>query len=344
MSAHDHHDHHHANLTHEYSHENYSHKNHSHENHSHETHNHSTNQRLLLIAFILITGFIFVEVIGGYATGSLALLSDAGHMFSDVVALGMTLLAFKIGTKSANAQNTFGYKRFEILVAGINGLTLVVIALLILYEAIIRLQHPPEIASMQMLIISAIGLIINLVVAKLLHGGDTHNLNMKSAYLHVLSDLLGSVAAIVAAVLMMAFGWVWADAVASLIVAVLILKSGYGVVKSAGHILMEGSPATVPQDEIIIALQSHPQVMMVHDLHIWSITSGVHFLSCHVVMRGDLTVKETDKILAELNEILTQQKIAHSTIQVESDSHHHATAFVCEIAEFEQDNHHGHQH
>lgn len=338
MSAHDH-------STHNHDHNEHAHQSHVHHDHHHENHSHNTNQRLLWIAFILIAGFMLVEVIGGYVTGSLALLSDAGHMFSDAVALGMTLLAFKIGTKTANAQNTFGYKRFEILVAAINGLTLVVIALLILYEAIIRLQHPPEIASLQMLIISGIGLVINLIVAKLLHGGDTHNLNMKSAYLHVLSDLLGSVAAIVAAVLMMAFGWVWADAVASLIVAILILHSGYGVVKSAGHILMEGSPATVPQDNIINALRAHPQVLMVHDMHIWSLTSGVHFLSCHVVVQGNLTIQQTDIILAELNAILAEQNIAHSTIQIESDSHQHATDFVCEVHKLAtSDEHLGHTH
>lgn len=338
----------HAHHNHNHSHDaNLANSHHSHEKHSHSDHAHShhenNNQRLLLISFILIAGFMLVEALGGYLTGSLALLSDAGHMFSDAVALGMTLLAFKIGAKSANQHKTFGYKRLEILVAGINGLTLIVIAVLILYEAIIRLQHPPTIATLQMLIISGIGLVINLIVAKLLHGGDTHNLNMKSAYLHVLSDLLGSVSAIVAGLLIMAFGWVWADAVASMVVAVLILRSGYNVVKSASHILMEGSPDNISQQAIITALQAHPQVQAVHDVHIWSITSGVHFLSCHVIMAGNLTLHDTDTILVELNQILLGQKIAHSTIQLESDNHHHANNFACEVHAMENE-HHGHSH
>lgn len=342
MSAHTHNSHE-AHLHEEHDHDHEPHDHHSHD-HSKHSHSHPNNQRILTICFVIITAYMLIEVIGGWWTGSLALLSDAGHMFSDAMALGMTLWAFIIGKKAPTTDKTFGYKRFEILVAAANGLTLLVIALLILYEAVVRLQHPPQIATMGMLTISTVGLIVNLIVAKLMHSGDTHNLNMKSAYLHVLSDLLGSVAAIVAALLMMAFGWVWADAVASMIVAVLILRSGYQVVKNASHILMEGSPAHIPQQHLTAALQKHSQVLAVHDMHIWSITSGVHFLSCHVVVAGDLTVRQTDRILMQLNALLLAEKIAHSTIQIESDSHHHAQDFACEIKMMDTDDHHGHSH
>ncbi|MGP4953082.1 cation diffusion facilitator family transporter, partial [Psychrobacter sp. T6-1] len=222
-------------------------------------------QRTLLISFLIITGYMFIEAIGGWLTGSLALLSDAGHMLSDAIALGATLLAFKIGEKTATHQKTFGYKRFEILVAMVNGATLVIIAVMIFYEAVKRFNTPIEIASQGMLIIATIGMLINILVAWLMHrgssGSDDHNhgasdsqpsnakepvnLNMQSAYLHVLSDLLGSVAAIIAALLMIGFGWIWADAVASVIVAVLILVSGYRVVRDSVHILMEGTPSNI---------------------------------------------------------------------------------------------------
>ncbi len=210
--------------------------NHRHDDadHSH-SHSHTDNQRIITIAFAIIASYMIVEVIGGYITGSLALLSDAGHMFSDAVSLAMTLFAFIIGKKSATSNKTFGYRRFEILIALINGLTLLIISAGIVYEAVLRFQQPPQIATTGMLVISTIGLIVNLVVAKLMHGGDTDNLNMKSAYLHVLSDLLGSVAAIIAAIVIMLFGWVWADAAVSILVALLIVRSGYAVVKNAAH-------------------------------------------------------------------------------------------------------------
>ena len=274
-------------------------KNHRHEDadHSH-SHSHTDNQRIITIAFAIIASYMIVEVIGGYITGSLALLSDAGHMFSDAVSLAMTLFAFIIGKKSATSNKTFGYRRFEILIALINGLTLLIISAGIIYEAVLRFQQPPQIATTGMLVISTIGLIVNLVVAKLMHGGDTDNLNMKSAYLHVLSDLLGSVAAIIAAIVIMLFGWVWADAAVSILVALLIVRSGYAVVKNAAHILMEGAPNDIDQSVIINILSAHPNVLSVHDLHVWTITSGLHSLSCHIIVPSSLTLQQTDALLS----------------------------------------------
>lgn len=317
-------------------------------------------QRTLLISFIIITGYMFIEAIGGWLTGSLALLSDAGHMLSDAVALGATLLAFKIGEKAATRQKTFGYKRFEILVAGVNGATLVIIAVMIFYEAIKRFNAPPEIATQGMLIIATIGMLVNILVAWLMHrsssDGHSHaghdhdaaadaptsdskkpaNLNMQSAYLHVLSDLMGSVAAIIAALLMMGFGWVWADAAASVIVAVLILISGYRVVRDSVHILMEGTPKGISLEEVETRLIDHNQVQKVHDLHIWSITSGLHALSCHVVVDGDMSITTASLLIHELEQRLQDLGISHATIQVESAAHPqttpHSDALVCDIA------------
>ena len=332
-------------------------------------------QRTLLISFLIITGYMFVEAIGGWLTGSLALLSDAGHMLSDAIALGATLMAFKIGEKAATHQKTFGYKRFEILVASVNGATLVIIALMIFYEAIKRFNSPPEIATQGMLIVATIGMLINILVAWLMHrgsrSGDTHghdhganegtatvktsddkepvNLNMQSAYLHVLSDLMGSVAAIIAALLMMSFGWVWADAVASIIVAILILFSGYRVVRDSVHILMEGTPEGISLVNVEEKLLAHPQVQKVHDLHVWSITSGLNALSCHVVVDGEMSIHESSILIGSLEQSLLELGIHHATIQVESAAHPqtstHSDALVCNISERPAENNHiGHNH
>ena len=332
-------------------------------------------QRTLLISFLIITGYMFVEAIGGWLTGSLALLSDAGHMLSDAIALGATLMAFKIGEKAATHQKTFGYKRFEILVASVNGATLVIIALMIFYEAIKRFNSPPEIATQGMLIVATIGMLINILVAWLMHrgsrSGDTHghdhganegtatvktsddkepiNLNMQSAYLHVLSDLMGSVAAIIAALLMMSFGWVWADAVASVIVAILILFSGYRVVRDSVHILMEGTPEGISLVNVEEKLLAHPQVQKVHDLHVWSITSGLNALSCHVVVDGEMSIHESSILIGSLEQSLLKLGIHHATIQVESAAHPqtstHSDALVCNISERPAENNHiGHNH
>jgi cobalt-zinc-cadmium efflux system protein len=327
-------------------------------------------QRTLLISFVIITGYMFIEAIGGLLTGSLALLSDAGHMLSDAIALGATLMAFKIGEKAATHQKTFGYKRFEIIVATVNGATLVIIALMIFYEAIKRLNSPPEIATQGMLIIATIGMLINILVAWLMHrgsrsgdSGHSHgekqnssdakepvNLNMQSAYLHVLSDLMGSVAAIVAALLMMGFGWVWADAAASVIVAVLILVSGYRVVRDSVHVLMEGTPEDISLDAVKERLLDHKQVEKIHDLHIWSITSGLNALSCHVVVDGEMSITEASVLISELEQRLQDLGISHATIQVESLSHPqtmaHSDMLVCDISEraVSDSGHIGHNH
>ena len=374
-----------ANHLHKEDESNYTHDNQA--THDHDEHLEQTTaprdtkgyQRTLLFSFIIITGYMFIEAIGGWLTGSLALLSDAGHMLSDAIALGATLMAFKIGEKAATHQKTFGYKRFEILVATVNGATLVIIALMIFYEAIKRFNAPPEIATQGMLIVATIGMLVNILVAWLMHrgsrGGDTHghshagshkdsnedtqgknaskapvNLNMQSAYLHVLSDLMGSVAAIIAALLMMSFGWVWADAAASVIVAILILFSGYRVVRDSVHILMEGTPEGISLVDVEDKLLAHPQVRQVHDLHVWSITSGLNALSCHVVVDGEMSIYESSILIASLEQSLLELGIHHATIQVESASHPqteaHSDALVCDISEqqTEGNNHIGHNH
>ena len=296
------------------------HHGHSHgHGHSH-SHGNSNNKKALFLSFILIAAFMIVEVVGGVLTNSLALLSDAGHMLSDAAALGLSLFAIKLGERKASSSKTYGYKRFEIIAAALNGITLILISLYIFYEAYHRFWNPPEVLSGGMLAISTIGLLVNIVAAWILMRGDKdENLNVRSAFLHVIGDMLGSVGAIIAALLMIFFGWGIADPIASVIVAILIIISGIRVTKESFHILMEGTPAHLEMDKVKTALLNIPSVSEVHDMHIWSITSGMPMLSCHIVFAGD---GAHDSILHHAQSILHDDfEIEHSTIQVEKAEH-----------------------
>lgn len=301
-------------------------------NHSHD-HTHGANKKVLFLSFMIITGYMIVEAIGGFVTNSLALLSDAGHMLSDSIALAIALFAFKLSEKAASPHKTYGYKRFEILAAVLNGVTLVGIALYIFYEAIGRFINPPDVATTGMLIISVIGLAVNILVAWIMmSGADTKdNLNMRGAFLHVMSDMLGSVGAIIAALLMMFFGWGWADPLASVIVAVLVLRSGYYVTKTAVHILMEGTPQNVDAEEIIQIISQTKGIESIHDLHIWTITSGLNALSCHAVVEGGLTIAESEKMLNDIEHHLKHKGISHVTIQLETAAHQHEQSIICKM-------------
>ncbi|MCG1010899.1 cation transporter [Salinicoccus sp. ID82-1] len=307
-------------------------------------HTHNANKKVLMFSFIIITVYMIIEAVGGFLTNSLALLADAGHMLSDSISLGIGLLAFIFGEKAANYSKTYGYKRFEILAAVFNGVTLVLIAGYIFYEAYGRFMDPPEVASTGMLIIATIGLLINILVAWLMmRGGDTKgNLNIKAAFLHVLGDLLGSVGAITAALLMIFFDWGWADPLASVVVAVLVLISGWRVTKESLHVLMEGTPKNVQLDEIFETIKNVPGVKGLHDLHVWSITSGQNALSCHIVVDGEITILESQKILREIEQGLESREIGHTTIQMENEDHPHEDSLICQneygISEHKHDN------
>ncbi|MDU0813927.1 cation diffusion facilitator family transporter [Bacillus siamensis] len=309
-------------------------------------HNHAggSNKKVLLISFIMITGYMIIEAIGGFLTNSLALLSDAGHMLSDSISLMVALIAFKLAEKKASHNKTFGYKRFEILAAVINGVALILISLYIIYEAIKRFSHPPEVATTGMLIISIIGLAVNILVAWImLNGGDTkNNLNIRGAYLHVISDMLGSVGAILAAVLIIFFGWGWADPLASVIVAVLVLRSGYHVTKDSIHVLMEGTPENINVTDIIHTIEETEGIQHIHDLHIWSITSGLNALSCHAVVDDQLTISESESILRKIEHELGDKGITHVTIQMETEAHNHDNAILCQAKIEQTDGHHHH--
>ncbi|KDN59382.1 cation diffusion facilitator family transporter [Exiguobacterium sp. AB2] len=287
-----------------------------HDNHGHDHHHHhTTNQRALFLAFLLIATFMVVEVVGGLWTNSLALLSDAGHMLGDAAALGLSFLAVRFGARRATPDRTFGYRRFEILAAFVNGLTLLVISIYIIIEAYKRLFAPPEIMSEGMLVIAIVGLVVNVLAAWILMRGERDNLNVRSALLHVFGDLLGSVGAITAALLILIFGWTLADSIASLFVAVLILISGYRVTRDAVHILMEGAPHEVD----VVAMQNEllrvDGVNEIHDLHVWSITSNEYAVTCHVLI--DETTDDQAVLHDVTNRINRFGAFERSTVQIE---------------------------
>lgn len=294
--------------------------NHSHgHSHSHG-HAHTNNKKALFWAFLLIATFMVVEVIGGVITNSLALLSDAGHMLSDAAALGLSLFAMKLGERKATQSKTYGYKRFEIIAAALNGLTLIIISIYIFVEAYHRFTDPPQVQSMGMLTISVIGLIVNIIAAWVLMSGDKdENLNVRSAFLHVLGDMLGSVGAITAALLIYFFDWGLADPIASVAVAILIIISGWRVTKESFHVLMEGTPEQIEVNEVKEEIMKIPEVEDVHDVHIWSITSGVLMLSGHIAVKGE---GAHDRVLHKAQKLLHDRfGIDHSTLQVEGEEH-----------------------
>ena len=304
---------------------------HSHDHHGHHHHHGPTregNKKGLTIALTITTGIMLLEFFGGLITNSLALLSDSGHMLSDASSLALSLIAMWFAARPASPNKTFGFYRFEILAALFNGVSLFLIAGFIVYEAYERFFDPPTVASGSMMLIALIGLFANLLSAwALMRKGDVKdNVNLRSAYLHVLGDALGSVGAILAGIVMYFFGWYVADPIISVIVALLILKSAWGIIKHTVHILMEGTPITIDQQEVYKALEEIPGVINIHDLHIWTITSGLDSLSCHILIEDN---QDSQVILQEaITKIENIFKIKHTTIQVEKSDLQHAETEV----------------
>jgi cobalt-zinc-cadmium efflux system protein len=258
------------------------------------------------------------EAVGGWWTNSLALVSDAAHMLGDVAALALTLFALWMGSRPASASKTFGYYRAEILAALLNGVVLWVVVVFILREAWVRLGAPPPVAARGMLAIAVLGLAVNLLVARRLSGHAAHSLSVRGAYLHVLSDALGSVGALVAALVIMVTGWNAADTVASAVIAVLILKSSWSLVRESVDVLMEAVPGHVDLDTVQRALEGVAGTLEVHDLHVWSLTTGRCALSAHAVVDG--TVAGDDMLAAMAAVCARDFQIDHVTIQLEQQN------------------------
>ncbi len=260
---------------------------------------------------------MLAEVVGGIAADSLALLADAGHMLSDVAAIALSLAALWISERPASAKQTFGYHRAEILAALANGALLGAISIYIVVEAIARFSTPEHVNGELMLIVAVGGLFVNLAAMAILHGGAKDSLNIRGAWLHVMSDVLGSIGAIVAGGLVWAFGWDWSDAVISIVISLLIVWSGWGLLRESVSILMESAPKDIDVDEVRIAMIDVGGVLSVHDLHVWTIGNGLFALAAHVVStnappHGDL--------LAEFRTLLHERfGIDHITVQIEPE-------------------------
>ena len=235
-------------------------------------HTNNDDKRRVQIALVLTATFMVVEVIGGILSGSLALLADAGHMLSDTMALTLAAVAFGVSARPADSKRSYGYHRFQILAAFVNGLSLLLIVGWILIEAVRRLISPPDVMGTTMLIVASAGLLVNIVAFTVLHGGDRENLNIRGAALHVAGDLLGSIAAIVAASVIIFTGWMPIDPILSVVVALLILRSAWYLVKRSAHILLEGAPEWLDQDSMQNRLVERiPAINSIHHVHVWGL-------------------------------------------------------------------------
>ena len=269
-------------------------------------------------ALAISAGYFFAELVGGFITNSLALLSDAGHMVSDMAALGLSLFAFRIAKRPATLISTYGYYRVEILAALFNGLALWLIVGIIFAAAYNRLFHPPEVQSYGMLVVAVLGLVVNIAAGLILFGSHHHNLNLRGAFLHVVSDALGSVGAIAAGLVMLSTGWYLADPLISIFIGVLILYSSWSLIKESVSVLMQTVPKGIRLEEVRQTIEAVEGVSMVHDLHIWAVTSDIFTLSAHAVVEngGDF-----HQVLNCIEDTLKERfNIEHTTIQLETES------------------------
>ena len=285
---------------------------------AHHDHCHTVtdnNRGRVGIAALLTGLFMIAEVVGGLISGSLALLADAGHMLTDFAALFMAWGAFTIARRPANWKHTFGFERISVLVAFVNGLTLFFIAIWIMFEAVMRISSPNDILAGTMFWVAVAGLIVNIVVFMILRGADQDNLNIRGAILHVLGDLLGSVAAIVAALIIMRTGWMMADPLLSVLVALLILRSAYALIKDSAHILLEGAPNGLDRRKIRTdLLEKIDGVQAVDHMHIWSLTEQKPIITLDVMIAQD---KDPFTVSKKIKDFLKDEfHIYHSTIEV----------------------------
>jgi cobalt-zinc-cadmium efflux system protein len=273
------------------------------------------DQRALRNALVLTAVYSVLELVGGLLTNSLALRSDAAHMFVDVIALGLALFGVWVAARPASDSKTYGYYRAEILVALVNGVVLWLVVGLILWEAWQRLLTPPVVRAEGVLLIAAVGLVVNIVAARMLSGAATHNVGVRSALLHVASDLLGSVGVLVSGVAILVTGSMAADALASVLIAALVLFSSWTLIRDAVDVLMEAVPRHIDLDDLRRTLEEVSGALEVHDLHVWSLTTGRYALSAHAVVADGA---RSDRVLADMTERLAERfDIQHVTIQLE---------------------------
>jgi cobalt-zinc-cadmium efflux system protein len=296
---------------------------HSHDHGAGDSHGHvgPDNQARVGWVALLTGGFMLVEAVGGVLSGSLALLADAGHMLTDAAALALAWLAFRIARRPSDWRRTYGFHRFQVLAAYSNGLTLFFIALAIAYEAFQRLRAPSEVLGGPMLAVAVVGLLVNIAAFLVLHGADRKSLNVRGAVLHVLGDLLGSAAAIVAALVILGTGWTPIDPLLSVLVAVLILRSAWFLVRESGHILLEAAPRGLDvqamRNDLVAAI---PGIADVHHVHAWSLTEGQPMVTLHARVAETADASEAARLAAAIKSHLrARYAITHATVEIECE-------------------------
>jgi cobalt-zinc-cadmium efflux system protein len=287
--------------------------------HDHFHHGREADQSALKTALALILAFMVAEVVAGVLASSLALLSDAAHMLTDAAALAISLAAARLATRPAKGAMTYGLGRVEILSAQANGVTLLVLGAVIVYEAIARLASPPDVRGGLVLIVALVGIVVNLAATAVLsRGSGERSLNVEGSYRHILTDLYGFIATAVAAIVILITGFVRADAIASLLIAGLMLHAAYRLLKASGRVFLEAAPAGVDPDEIGRALAAETDVIEVHDLHVWEVTSGFPALSAHVVVRAG---SDCHALRRHLQRVLADRfDLHHTTLQVDHEA------------------------
>lgn len=270
--------------------------------------------RRLRIALAITATFLVAEVVGGIMSNSLALLADAGHMLTDVAALALSLFVAWFSRQPHDARRTYGYLRWEILAAFINGATLLLLSAWIAFEAVTRVRTPEPVASGLMLVVAVGGIIANIAAAFILHPASTTSLNLRGAYLHVLGDLLGSVATVIAALLVRYTGWLAADPVASLFMTLLIVRGAWRLVRESVDVLLESTPAHISVGAVRKQLEAIPGIESVHDLHVWTVTSGVVAMSVHAIVREP---ERHQHVLEHTHDAMKLFGIQHVTVQLE---------------------------
>lgn len=301
---------------------------HDHGGHDHAGHDHAAHGsvRRLRIALVLTATFLVVEVVGGVVSNSLALLADAGHMLTDVAALALSLFVAWFSRQPSSPQKSYGYLRWEILAAFLNGAGLLLISTWIIVESVMRMRAPEPVGGL-MLWVAIAGLITNLISARILHAGAHDNMNVRGAYLHVLSDLLGSVGVVIAAVVIRYTGWLAADPIASFVTTVLIIRGAWTLVKESVDILLEGAPKHIDLSAVRTQLEAIPGIESVHDLHVWSVNPRMVAMSAHAIVRDASTQQH---VLEHVHDAMRLFGIGHVTVQIEQsemadrEAHSHA--------------------
>ena len=291
---------------------------HGHAGHGHAHTHGSTDQRALTIALVLIVAFMCGEVVAGILASSLALLSDAAHMLTDAAALALSLVALRIARRPPRGAMTYGFGRVEILSAQANGITLVLLAAWIVYEAITRLISPPEVEGAIVMIVAIVGIFVNLAATFVLSRANRSSLNVEGAFQHILNDLFAFIATAIAGAVILLTGFERADALASLLVAALMLYAGTGLIKASGRVFLEAAPEELDPQLIGRTLAAHAGVVEVHDLHVWEVTSGFPALSAHVVVRAGRDCHELRRALQQ--ELAEKFDLRHTTLQVDHEA------------------------